>query len=441
MKKALSVMIACLVFASLFGVFASAEDKLPFDLVAPGSVTAAIVGGDSPTTVAISYSLTNEMTKFFKDCEDAHSEDRFGEFIAKYGIDDISITTQVDWAVDDVNDSISGWHANDYWKGDYGFGYDSEHRVRVGIWDGVDLWIGNCTETVNDHWVTRGVAESDFNGDPEGMIPGLKDQMRADQYTYSDEELRIDYSKHTVYYRMRFVVTTYKDTEDGTKSTFYYSDWSNTASVGKDADVFEPLTAKDLPAPVITGLRKTDKEFNDCPVVAFTLEVPDDLADKNTKVTAHGGTIVIETYARVKGDTEWTGMANTDWVISAGERECALIHLINEDHPSIPKDTVIELRCRYRCSQAELDDVYSEYSKIISFGTDDIGLETGVPADQTPDPSGDPSGRKSNCPICHFCPQPLGLCIFIWLLIILAVIIVIIIIIAAAKKSKKKENK
>ena len=54
---------------------------------------------------------------------------------------------------------------------------------------------------------------------------------------------------------------------------------------------------------------------------------------------------------------------------------------------------------------------------------------------------GNPSGVGSKCPICHFCPQPLGLCIFIWLLIILAVIIVIVIIIVASKRKKKDEKK
>ncbi|MBO4868416.1 MAG: hypothetical protein J5585_01755, partial [Clostridia bacterium] len=53
---------------------------------------------------------------------------------------------------------------------------------------------------------------------------------------------------------------------------------------------------------------------------------------------------------------------------------------------------------------------------------------------------GNPSGVGSNCPICHFCPQPLGLCIFIWLLIILVVIIIVVVIIAASKKKKKKDK-
>ncbi|MBO4769352.1 MAG: hypothetical protein J5563_01050 [Clostridia bacterium] len=54
---------------------------------------------------------------------------------------------------------------------------------------------------------------------------------------------------------------------------------------------------------------------------------------------------------------------------------------------------------------------------------------------------GNPSGVGSKCPICHFCPQPLGLCIFIWLLIILVAIIIVVIIIVASKRKKKDEKK
>ena len=58
--------------------------------------------------------------------------------------------------------------------------------------------------------------------------------------------------------------------------------------------------------------------------------------------------------------------------------------------------------------------------------------------------SGDPGTQNaaaSECPICHFCPQPLGLCIFIWLAILLLVIIIIVVVIViVVKKSKKKEN-
>lgn len=449
MKKIFSCALVCVMLLSCLPILVSAEDKLPFELVAPGNVTAVwLEENDSPTTTSIAYSLSNEMTSFFKRMDDAYMTDGGIEaFLSEYDFDSIGITTQVDWAVDDVDDSVSGWHCNEFWNADYGFGYDSEGRIRVGEWDGVDLWVGNATETLNSHWVTRYVSEDALNGNPEEGIPGIKDQMRPDQYEYRydgdvDGSLFIDYTQHTVYFRMRFVVTTSTDTEEGTRNEYYYSDWSNVACVGKDAEKFEPLTAADLPAPTITDLHMTDKEFNDNPVLAFTLSVPDDLAAKASGVQSAGGGIYIETYARVKGDSEWIEMPNTDWTIRAGEMECALAPLVNDERPEITADTVVELRCRYRCFQLEKDDVFSEYSEIVTFGSDAVTMGVNEPVDDTREPDEtvplavEPE-KEDKCPICGFCPQPLGLCIFIWIAIIALIAVVIIVIVIVSRKKKK----
>ncbi|MBR4206102.1 MAG: hypothetical protein IKQ92_11550 [Clostridia bacterium] len=445
MKKVLSAILVCILLLSCLTVFASAaESDLPFDLVPPAYVSAKWAeGGDSPTTTNFSYSLSNDMTTFFKNMETAHSDGTIEQFMQNIGCDDIWMNVQIDWAVDDVADSVSGWHYTEYWDGDeyYGLGHDSEGNPRWSEWDIVDGSLNNATETVQDIWITRGVANDwRWNGDPETHTPGVKDQLRPEQYTYdtANEELRIDYTQHTVYFRARFVVTVRNEGAESDK--FYFSEWSNITSVGKDAEKFEPLTKADIDAPVITDLHMTDKEFNGNPVVAFTLAVPEKLMENASKVTANGGGIVIETEARVKGDTEWTLMQNADWTIKSGEMECALLHLVNDSRPTIPKDTVIELRCRYRCDQPGLDDVYSDYSKIISFGTDDINQGGSQGTDATPGPNDPSNPEKKECWFCHFCPQPLGLCIFIWLLIILIVVIVIVIIVVSRKKKKAKTN-
>lgn len=445
-KKLVSVAVAVLLLLPCMTVFSSAADKLPFDLVPPAYVTAKwMEENDSPTTTKLTFSLSNDMTTFFKNLEEAHLNGTADQFMANIGCHDIWMNVQIDWAVDDVKDSVSGWHYTKYWDGDeyFGLGKDSEGNARCSEWDIVDGWLNNATETVQDIWVTRGVPYGDrWNGNPETHTPGVKDQLKPEQYTYDteNEELRIDYTKHTVYFRARFVVTV---RNDDSPDRYYFSEWSNIASVGFDSEKFEPLTKTDLKAPVITSLRMTDKEFNDNPVVAFTLTVPEKLAENATKVEANGGSITIEVWARVKGDKEFTQLQG-DWIIKAGEMESDLFNLANESRPNVPKDSVIELRCRYRYDHpAYFDgDMYSDWSKTISFGTDDINYDPGqldtstTPADNTQ------SGEKDKCPICHFCPQPLGLCIFIWLLILLAVIIIIVIIIVVSKKKKKKdENK
>ena len=440
-KKALSVLLVCLLLFPCMTVFASAEGDLPFELVAPAYVTAAwLDGNDSPTTTKLTYSLSNDMTTFFKNKENAHLNDTIDQFMEDIGCTDIWMSVQVDWALDDVNDSVSGWHYTQYWDGDtyFGLGHDSEGNSRWSEWDVVDGGLNNATETVQDIWVTRGVPNDDrWNGNPETHTPGVKDQLRPEQYTYDEEneELRIDLTEHTLYFRARFVVVVRNDGED---DKFYFSDWSDITSVGKDSEKYEPLTKADIDAPVITGLRMTDKEFNDNPIVAFTLTVPDKLAENATKAEANGGSIVIEVWARVKGDKEFTELQG-DWIIKAGEMESALFSLANEERPTVPKDSEIELRCRYRYDHPRYFDgsVYSDWSDTISFGTENISYNTNPGENGT----GEPEDNAGTCPICHFCPQPLGLCVFIWLIIIILIIVIVIIIAVAAKRRKKNAKK
>ncbi len=394
MKKTFAIaLVFVMLFACVpFAVSAKTAptSDLPFELIAPGYCSADRgayenghyeLDGDSPTTTQFTYSLSNDMTTFFKNMNEASLHDEYAEFMSKYTYDEIWMSVQIDWAIDDVNDSVSGWHYNEYWDGDeyYGLGKDSEGNYRYGEWDIVDGWLGNAEETVQETWITRGVPwDWAWNGNPETHTPGLKDQMRSNQYTYvvnDDDEgvLTIDYSKHTVYFRARFVVTL--RTEGADHDEWRFSEWSNVASFGKDAPKLEPMKQSDLITPVITSLRMTDKEFNGNPIVAYTLTVPDTFMEKITKVQAIGGDVRVEVEARVKGDIAFTGLQG-DWIVRGGEMEADLFSLVNETRPNIPKDTIIELRVRYSYDHSRFFDgtMYSDYSKIISFGTDDISI-------------------------------------------------------------------
>ena len=367
---------------------AEEETNLPFELVAPDHVYAERLE-ESPTSSVFVYSLSNEMTAFFKDKSEATLNDTFEQFMSEYGFDDVWMSIQIDWALDDVDDEVSGWHYNEYWDGksEFGLGRDKDGHYRCSGWDVVDGGIGNAEETVNDVWVTRGVPNDErWYGNPEELIPGVKDQLNPGQYTYDenandgDGELIIDFTEHTMYYRARFVLTARKE---GSEDKYYFSDWSDVTCVGKDAVAAEPLTEEDLVAPVITSLHMTDKEFNGNPIVAFTLTVPDALAENAAKVAATGGQIVIEVEGRVQGDENFVGLQG-DWIIRAGEMESALFNLVSAERPNVPKDTIVELRCRYRYDHPRFFDgcIYSEYSKIISFGTDDITQHQGNPGDE-----------------------------------------------------------
>ncbi len=440
MKRILAVVTAALLIALALPLGASAAESsqaLPFELVAPQNVAVDLLGTDSPTSMRFTLSLTNEMTTFWQKWENAEGREAL---LSGFDYQEIWMGVQIDWALDDVNDPVSGWHYNVYWDGnkDGGLGRDDDYNYRFSEWDVVDWGLQSGIETVQDYWIMRGVPnDARWNGEPDTKTPGVKDQLRPDQYTYNIDEdtVRIDFTEHTAYFRARFWVTTRKDTEDGSKDSVYFSDWSNTVGYGKDIAAYEPLKPGTVPAPVITNLRMTDETFNDNPVVAFTMTVPDEVQTMATNSLGHGGSFYVETLARVKGDAEWTDLTEADRDIRAGERKAFLLYLAKEGQV-IPKDTVIELRCRYRVEEYGQDVFYSDWSKIISFGTDDITNGSGQGSGTvTPGDDG-----KSSCPICHFCPQPLGLCIFIWLLIILLVIIVIVVIIVIAAKSKKKKE-
>ena len=129
--------------------------------------------------------------------------------------------------------------------------------------------------------------------------------------------------------------------------------------------------------------------------------------------------------------------------VTTGELTAALLYLAEPGKP-VAAGTEIELRARYFVEQAGQDGFYSAYSKVIGFGSDDIVINDTPATDNNGD---DGEGSildklpKSDCPICHFCPQPLGLCIFIWLIIIVAVIAVVVVVVVLVKKKKNKADK
>ena len=426
---------------------ASADPVLPFTLVAPQNVTMTKSDGDSPTTMGYAYGYTNEMVDFFVGYVDASNAGTLAAYLQGKGVtyaDEMWLQIQIDWALDDVADEVSGWHYNENWDAAPlgSLGQDADGKYHCSTWDVVDVGVGDATQSVNDAWLYRGMNESEWLGG-ENFV-GLKDQLRDSQYTFDnynedgDVTLSIDWTKHTIYNRSRFVVVLRKEE---TPDSYIFSDWSAVCAYGKDAAKVESLKPGDVVAPTITGLRMTEERFNDNPVVAFTLTVPASVAEQKARVAAANGTFRVEVEARVKGTTEWKDL-HVAGDVTTGELEAALIYLAEPGKP-VAAGTEIELRARYLIGQAGQDDFYSAYSKVIGFGSDDIAVSDTPATNSVGDGNGDSvldKLPKSDCPICHFCPQPLGLCIFIWLIIIAIVIAVIVVIVIVLKKLKEKKE-
>lgn len=446
---------------------ADEDPKLPFELTAPENVSITYLdGNDSVNTCSVSYSQNTSMSEFFTKFADPDSHDEVVKQINEMGYDDIWAQCQVDWSIDSTED----WHVNEYWTTE---GYDKDYHQHLGDWAYIGL--NHSPELVNKAWIFRWMGNID---DPEDSywygthnddsdIPGWKDVLKEGQYDVvpvndGEHTAKIDLDKHTIYVRARWMVTvrtmtTYKADEPDVideegKDIVITTDWSNIASVGKDAVKFEGAAKDMVAAPAISDLRMTDEEFNGQPVIAFKIVVPDELISLQTALKANGGDIALETEARVAGTEEWKGLQG-DWLLKSGELKVALINLL-EEGKVIEKDTPVELRCRYYVTNTnEKEDFTSDYSEVLTFGTKEIKADpTDPPKEEVKEEVEEPKKEEpkvekkekeedDKCSLCGFCPQPLGICIFIWIAIIIIVIVVVIVIVKKSGNKDKKDKK
>ena len=418
-----TMLFTALIPASV--VRADIKEKLPFSLKKPTSVSLSwLEGADSQTAMSFACSKDNEMSKFLAKGADPETHDRWVKEINQLGYDDIWINAQIDWAIDDP---VKGWHYTKYWD-TFGYEIDEEGRTygeanRVSIWDVVDNSIS--PEITDEWWIFRGVSgnfdspyedeageiENSFyyvwNGRPEdserGFLLGLKSQLKDGQYKIvkvpdGDDYLTIDYKEHTVYARARFAVTARP--LDGGADEYYFSEWSDTVGYGKDVKEWEPYTKDSLAAPDVSELRLTTETFNDDPVAAYTLTVPEELAKGLAEVKARGGRIRIETEMRAKGTEEWKGLQG-DFEVKSGEMKVCLQGLPGEGR-MIPDGTELEFRCRYWCNQYKswngeyLGEFHSDYSGILTMKTTKIG--NGRSIYDTGTGQGGESGQPDNNP-------------------------------------------
>ena len=392
MKKLFSILLigALLASCALIPVQAFVWDdsnlELPFELIPARTVSMDKVEGEE-TSIQFSYSMEADMIKLMQDFEDSDEKE---QILNNLGIDDMWISAQIDWALDDPTD----WHHNDAWDDNkdtryWGLGHIADGRLGVCDWDIMEVLLyANAT---NDCWITRYCGnpldpeDTAWNGtEYEGgyRSPGMKDVLKEGQYTIKEGDpgdgyISIDYSEHTMYARMRYYVTIrHADSdENDCIDTFLFSDWSETAAYGKDAPQWIPPNETTLEAPDISNLFETGEEFNDYPIVGYDLALSDKLNKDVTEVTSHGGGISIETEARVKGTKNWIRLQG-DWEPKSGKMYSDILaingYFADGCGKPVPKGTEIEFRARYFCSVSlsktgeTIDEFYSPYSSILS---------------------------------------------------------------------------
>ncbi|MBR1763954.1 MAG: hypothetical protein IJ746_01005 [Ruminococcus sp.] len=458
MKKLFSLAAAAVTAFSTLAfpipAAADAEVKLPFELSAPENVTIEYLdGNDSLNTCEIHYSQNSSMSEWSSRINDPETLDEVWQELAKMGYADMWIVTQIDWSIDSQDD----WHCNKYWESE---GYDEEYRQHLGDWAYISCQYSS--ETAMSEWIFRYMGnindpeDRTWNGRHEDGddYDGWKDVLKEDQYEVVENEdgeaaAKIDLTKHTIYTRVRYGVFCVYDRETNER-VFVPSEWSEVAAVGKDAVKTEPIKPGEIAAPVISDLKYTDEEFNGFPVISVKLDVDDTLAAQVAQASGTAGALWLETEARVQGTEDWVGLQG-DWTIKSGEMKIDL-QALAENAGGVEKDTPIEFRARYGCSQTEQEDIYSDYSEVLVFGSvdmevtpDSVPEETttttaAAPAETTTTTAKEKTEEKDDkCSLCGFCPQPLGLCIFIWIAIIVVIAVIVVVVILMKKKKNTDE--
>lgn len=373
-----AVVTSCLSGSCIMKKAKAGVTDLPFKLTAPKNVSLNwLEGYDSPTTMNFSWSMENDQVTYM---DKAYNEPEWAKStLNELGYDELNISLDVDWAVDD---NVNGWHHTTYWDYPYisqGFsnGNDENGNTTLGPWDTVGIW-DYWQQNTNSAWILRGVDAADDNEDWTGgpNSKGLKNQLQEGQYEIKDmdgaKKVTIDYTKHTVYARARWCFVTIQT--DGSR-TAIFSDWSETAGYGKDVNPYKnPYSEKNIPRPDISNLQFSDQDFNDYPVVTYDLKVSDELSKNITDIIGHRGSFYIETYAKPYGAADWTALQG-DREIKPGNIEIALAGLVNEDSTPITKETPIEFRARFVTDQYESESsecvtVISEWSNTLTINAE-----------------------------------------------------------------------
>ena len=315
MKKLLSFILTLSMMLGMFSGLAFADNEnvwLPFELSAPTNVSIVHMdeGADNDNTCQVAWSKNDSMGDWFHRNGDPDTHDAVFKEIEDHGYTDLWVNVQMDWSVDNQTD----WHYNKYWDTD---GYDEDGIQHLGEWAYLSFLEGD--EQVSTEWVFRFMGNIDeptdtrWYGDHENAdYDGWKDVLPEGSYKIKKDDdvsqAAFDYENHTIYVRMRYLVTI-RTEEEGREEFTVSSGWSEIASVGKEGEKNEPVKNGDIAAPIISDLRMTDKEFNTFPVVAFKIVIPEELTTLNTKLQSDfskGGEINIVVEARVQGKSEWT---------------------------------------------------------------------------------------------------------------------------------------
>lgn len=330
---------------SLILVFVLCISLLPVNVLAAGFLPETL---DVPTDVILSTKrdsgkyvhVTFNKSKVLSEIIDKKNEIR-----EQNNLDYLDFYAQIDWSIDSKDD----WKYHPNWD-----------VLTTSVGDNLE---GEYVNKSVSSDTTERILILDMNYKPNPNSykwKGLSTFLKEDQYYIDNNgEVDIDWTQHTIYVRVRFVI--YYKPKGGDKQ-YLISDWSSVAAYGKD---YKPFEVPDkLETPIISDLKLTDRIVNGGPVVAFTLDNPQSVKTASVGAKSLMDYIIVAAEVSIGGG-EWKEVHLSDRDISDGNLYAELARVAEK----VTEDTHVKLRARYQYhNRIGTLILTSDWSNVIEFG-------------------------------------------------------------------------
>jgi hypothetical protein len=335
-KRILTLALALVMCLALVPTTVMAAESLPTTIEAPTSVVLGEGTVSSHPAVKVSFNKGGAVAKILDLGYDAPEY---------YGISGVNSYLQIDWAIDDPN----GWKYKPAWDEGKGSGENGSSLIY-----GDYLHEGIYNEVTETRFILN------LGGADESELERWSHTLKAGQYDIADGKMRIDWTKHTLYVRTRFVVQYCP--KDGDWENYINSEWSQTATYGAGVKAFEP--PKSLEPPVISDFALSDETFNDGPVVTYNVANPKSVKENTAGAQSLGEDIWAESEVSIGGG-EWTRVQLRSRDITDGRMYAYLVTAVK----TVKSDTWVQLRTRYEYHNNNGALILaSDWSNIVQFG-------------------------------------------------------------------------
>lgn len=440
-----------------------ARSRVPFEIEAPKFVFADRVSREAgKQEINVAFTKNAGMAAFLSlpGADATH-------LINENGLYSLDIVAQVDWAIDDPN----AWHADESWDQD---GKNAKGEKIVGQWAYVGIKPdGNRVQSIRifpEFGDPKAKDNTVWNGTKTEK--GWKDILTAEYLSESNGSYYVNWEEHVLYVRARYIITTFDNDEDFAKNTFI-TDWSETASVGKDVEEYTGYGMEsELPVPVLSNPAVETSEEMDETVFTFDVTIDESFERNALRVVAYGGVGHIVYSVRLNSDGEWKVVFRD---AESGKVRIPMKEILGEGE-TYTDGQPIEVYALAWIDQYDgiggswFGSIGGPHSETLTYGVPANPQPTPEPtptADVTPtaEPTAQVTGttedpgavtpttdiiptetitkeEKKACPVCHldFDPQPLGFCMFYWIGAAVVVLIIIIIIVRHVRKKRDEET-